>query len=168
MPRKKIPCPNCGAPMQALSKLCRKCTPRRTWTDEQKAKLSRTITGSHHYWPSASTDPQVAEKIRAWWTPEQRERKRQEMLRRNPNSTYHGLSAKSRKKLRKAVGHCELCGGNGVDSRLDVHHRNSEKRDQSLDNLVVLCHRCHMRVHAEAGETGWDAYWRRRKMTQDL
>jgi hypothetical protein len=29
-----------------------------------------------------------------------------------------------------------------------VHHRNGNKRDQSLRNLAVLCHRCHMQLHS--------------------
>jgi len=104
--------------------------------------------------------------MREWWTPERKEAKRQEMLSRNPSARYHGLSCEGARLLREALGRCEDCGGDGSDSRLDVHHRNGDKRDQSMGNLVVLCHRCHMKRHAEQKETGWDSYHRKRKTNQ--
>jgi hypothetical protein len=87
-----------------------------------------------------------------WWTPERREKKRQEMLARNPQARYHGLSARAAKALTEAAGRCERCEADGSDSRLDVHHCNGDKRDQSLSNLAILCHRCHMRLHSEQGD----------------
>ena len=101
------------------------------------------------------------------WTAERKELKRREMLRRNPNARYHGLSAKSAAHLVKRIGHCENCGHDGSRSRLGVHHANRDKHDHSLENLEILCHRCHMQEHAKAKETGWDSYHRKRKMNQD-
>lgn len=41
-------------------------------------------------------------------------------------------------------GHqCILCGKTG---RLDTHHVNGDYNDNRLENLVSVCHRCHMRV----------------------
>ena len=96
--------------------------------------------------------PEHSAVMRAWWTEERREAKRVEMLARNPGARYHGLSADGARRLREAMGQCESCGGDGAESRLDVHHRNGDKRDQSLSNLEVLCHRCHMRRHSEQGD----------------
>lgn len=110
--------------------------------------------------------PDHAAKMRAWWTAERREQKRQEMLMRNPDARYHGLSSKQAARIVRAVGRCQKCGT--TDRRLSVHHRNRDKHDQSPENLEVLCHPCHMREHADHGETGWHRYHqRRRKKTQD-
>lgn len=125
--------------------------------------MSEVTAGKPKPWLQGKKRPEVAEKISEWWTPERREQKRQEMLLLNPDARYHGLSCKGARRLRAALGHCENCGSDGSDSRLDVHHRNGDKQDQSLGNLMVLCHRCHMQVHAERGETGFDAMWRKRK-----
>jgi 5-methylcytosine-specific restriction endonuclease McrA len=111
--------------------------------------------------------PDHAEKMRALWTPERREAKRQEMLTRNPNARYHGLSCKAARRLRQSVGACQSCGHGGSRSRLEVHHLDRDKRNQEPSNLMVLCHDCHMREHQEAGETGWSAYHAKRRSGQD-
>ena len=167
MPRRKIPCPECGEPMAATSEKCRGCKPSYQRTAVHRLKMSNAVKGKPKPWLKGRKRPDHAEKMREWWTPERREKKRQEMLLLNPDARYHGLSCKGAKKLKQSLAHCEKCGHDGSQSRLDVHHRNGNKRDQSLSNLAVFCHRCHMQKHAEAGETGWDSYHRKRKMTQD-
>lgn len=164
MPRKKIPCPTCGQPMAPTSQQCRRCKPSYERTDEHRAKLSAALTGKPHNWRSASTRPAVAEKIQSWWTPERREQKRLDMLQRNPDARYHGLSATEAKRLCNAVGACQSCGSTG---RLDIHHKDRDKRNHSPDNLAVLCRRCHMRDHAQRGETGWDRYHQKRTSARD-
>ncbi|MGI9489622.1 MAG: HNH endonuclease signature motif containing protein [Geminicoccaceae bacterium] len=84
-------------------------------------------------------------------------------LARNPDARYHGLSARAAKRLCEEEGHCKICGHDGSESRLGVHHRDRDKRNQDPDNLQILCHRCHMQEHALAGETGWHSYHRKRK-----
>ena len=175
-------CPICGKPMSRQSPRCRQCwRDDPTWkarasetrkgrpsyerTPEIRARLSQSLAGKKKKYPSASTRPDVAAKIQAWWTPERRQAKRDEMLERNPAARYHGLSAKGADRLKAALGHCERCGHDGSESRLDVHHRNGNKQDQSPGNPVVLCHRCHMAIHAEQGETGFDRMWQKRKMS---
>ena len=162
MPWKKVPCPECGQPKSRKAQTCRKCSVPYARSDEWRENMSRRMKGKKKGYPSASTRPEVAAKIQAWWTPERREAKRQEVLQRNPKARYHGLSCKGARRLREALGRCEECGHDGSESRLDIHHRNGDKHDQTLENLIVLCHRCHMRVHAEQGETGWDSYHKRR------
>jgi len=39
---------------------------------------------------------------------------------------------------------CQLCGKKGC--RLDVHHIDYNKKNMSQDNLITLCHNCHMRT----------------------
>ena len=152
MPRKKIECPVCGGLMGATSELCRKCKPTYQRTVEHRATMSRALTGKPRPSMQGKKRPEVGAKIREWWTPERREAKRQEMMGRNPDARYHGLSCKGARRLRSAVGSCETCGHDGSESRLDVHHRNGDKRDQGLANLIVLCHRCHMNLHSEQGD----------------
>ena len=130
-------------------------------TDEHRAKMSAALKGKRHSYRSASTQPEVAARISAWWTPERREAKRQEMLKRNPEARYHGLSAKEAKRRREEVGHCQDCGT--TKAQLDIHHRDRDKQNQAPANLAVLCHRCHMQEHARAGETGFDRMWQRRR-----
>lgn len=166
MPSKKIPCPECGQPMAATSEKCRKCKPSYVRSQVTRRKLSAAAKKPR---PSArgKKRPAVGKKIQAWWTDERREAKRQEMLQKNPGARYHGLSAKEAKKLVQAVGHCERCQHNGSESRLGVHHKNRNKHDHRTENIEILCHRCHMQEHAAKGETGWDSYHRKRKMTQN-
>ena len=129
-------------------------------TPEHRAKMSEALRGKPHKHRSASTNPEVAARIAAWWTPERREAKRLEMLARNPAARYHGLSATEAKRRRDEVGACQDCGATG---RLDIHHRDRNKRNQDPANLAVLCHRCHMQEHARAGETGFDRMHQRRR-----
>jgi 5-methylcytosine-specific restriction endonuclease McrA len=130
-------------------------------TPEHRAKMSAAQKGKRHTYRSASTKPEVAAKIASWWTPERREAKRQEMLARNPEARYHGLSHRETKR-RKAGRVCQHCQHDGSESRLDIHHIDRDKRNQDPANLLVLCHRCHMQEHARAKESGWDRYHQRR------
>lgn len=186
MRKNQRPCPQCGNPMHRQSRLCMPCSradpawrqkvseqrkgrPSYERTPEHRAHLSGVLTGRKKPdgWRSASTRPEIAAKIQAWWTPERREAKRQEELAKNPEARYHGLSAKEAARRVAAVGTCQNCGHDGSGSRLDIHHKDRNKRNQSPENLIVLCHRCHMREHAQAQETGWDRYHQRRRQTLD-
>ena len=123
--------------------------------------MSQRLKGRKHDYRSGSTRPEVAAKIAAWWTPERREAKRLEMLKRNPQARYHGLSAKAAARLVKEAGSCQCCDGDGSESRLGIHHKDRNKHNQRPSNLEVVCHRCHMREHRN--EIGWAAYHRKRK-----
>jgi 5-methylcytosine-specific restriction endonuclease McrA len=166
MPSKKIPCPQCEQPMGATSKMCRKCQPSYERTPEMNAKMSAATKGKPKPSLKGRKRPKVGRKIAAWWTPERREARRQQLLGRNPQARYHGLSARSAARLVQRIGHCERCQHDGSDSRLGVHHRNRDKHDHRLENIEILCHRCHMQEHAAAGETGIQIYHRKRKTLQ--
>lgn len=43
---------------------------------------------------------------------------------------------------------CEICGKTG---RLDVHHKDGDYTNNTLDNLQVLCRSCHMKLHRPKG-----------------
>ena len=50
------------------------------------------------------------------------------------------------RKLLNEIGKCELCGFN--DKRaLCIHHKNKNPRDNSRDNLILLCWNCHSILH---------------------
>mgnify|MGYP001558574251 CR=1 FL=1 len=158
MPRKKVPCPKCGRLKSQEAELCRACKPSYERTPESRAKMSAALKGKPK--PTGWKHSEETKiKMRKHWTAERKEQKRQEVLARNPLARYHGLSCRAAKRLREAAGHCELCGST---RRLDIHHRDRNKRNQALSNLQVLCHRCHMQEHAKTKETGWDSYHRKR------
>ena len=163
MPSKKIPCPECGQPMSARSKTCRACCDL-SWSDERRQEMSARLAGQPRPWLRGRKRPEVGRKIAAWWTQERREAKSREVMGRNPLARYHGLSAKSAARLVQRIGHCEACSHDGSESRLGVHHVNRDKQDHRLENILIMCHRCHMQEHASAGETGWQVYHRKRKM----
>lgn len=167
MPRKKIPCPTCGGPMAAISTQCRNCTPPYERTEAHRRAMSARLEGVPKPHLRGRKRPEHSRAMKEYWTEERRLAKQKEVLARNPQARYHGLSCKAAKRLRDAIGHCEKCGHDGSESRLDIHHRDGNKRNQSLANLIVLCHRCHMQEHAKREETGWHSYHRKRKTNQD-
>ena len=166
MPSKKIPSPQCGQPKAATSEKSRECKPSYRRTDEHRQRMSQRLRGKSPRGFGWRHSPETRQKMRNVWTPEKKSAKSQEVLARNPDARYHGLSAKAADRLVHRVGHCERCQHDGSVSRLGVHHRNRDKHDHRLENLEILCHRCHMQEHAAKGETGWSLYHRKRKMTQ--
>lgn len=167
MPHKKKPCPTCSRLMSPKASQCRACKPSYQRTPESRKKLSASLAGKPKTWLRGRKRPDHSAMMKEWWNDQRKDKKRQEMLARNPSARYHGLSAKAAARLVRDAGCCARCGHDGSESRLGVHHRNRDKRDQRTENLEVLCHRCHMRDHADAGETGWDRYWQRRKTCPD-
>lgn len=82
---------------------------------------------------------------------------------------YGGGWAIARRSALERDGECQHCGHDGSDRRLEVHHiipvrefRESSTADvseaQDLENLVVLCRRCHPKAdHGKLGvESGID------------
>ena len=121
--------------------------------------MSAALKGKPHNWRSGGSLPGVAKKIAAAWTPQMREAARIRGLARNSNARYHGLSAKAAKKITKSAGRCSRCGVK--KGRIDIHHKDRDKRNQAPENREVLCHRCHMQEHRD--EIGWAIYHKRQK-----
>lgn len=51
-------------------------------------------------------------------------------------------------KLAESKNKCEICG----EDAFCVHHLDGSFDNHSLDNLVVLCHRCHLVLHNDRFE----------------
>ena len=157
-------CIDCGSAVPRKVKRCSACNqvflcnrPTYTRTAAHKELMSERLKGQPHTWRSASETPEVAAKIREWWTPERRAQKVAALLKRNLSAVYHGLSSRTRKKLTVVAGKCARCGL--AKPRLDTHHKDRDKHNQTPSNLEVLCHRCHMQEHHD--EIGWAVYHRK-------
>jgi len=46
--------------------------------------------------------------------------------------------------LEKLGSECEICGYTHV---LDIHHKDEDKLNNNLSNIIMLCPNCHMLVH---------------------
>ena len=44
---------------------------------------------------------------------------------------------------------CRICGKDGVEACLNVHHVDYDRRHNIGSNLVALCSDCHRQVHRE-------------------
>lgn len=49
---------------------------------------------------------------------------------------------------------CNRCDFSVVEI-LEVHHRNRDREDNSIENLEILCPNCHLLDHFEAGDGRW-------------
>src|SRR5262245_23425052 len=148
MPRKKDQC-SCGRQKLAIAALCRPCRDRRPYerTNAHREKMSAALEGKPHSWRSASTRPDVADKIRSWWTPARRraakargdrfahDRAWRDLIARSVTGTlnprYRGKGNTSgyapgwgrlhRRLIRERAGNrCEICSR---ETRLDIHHK---------------------------------------------
>ena len=44
---------------------------------------------------------------------------------------------------------CRICGDDGDEAQLNVHHKDWDRTHNGNRNLVTLCSRCHRAIHAE-------------------
>ena len=152
MPWKKVPCPLCSQPKSRLAKVCRDCLEPYERTPEHRQRLSDVLAGQPKPHLLGRKRPEHSRTMTEWWTPERRAEA--SAYRSKPTSIYFGLSHRKARALVQSVGRCQRCDHDGSESRLTVHHRDRDKRNQAPENLEVLCFRCHMQEHGRAGEIG--------------
>lgn len=58
-----------------------------------------------------------------------------------------GIKAYRRLALAAYGMTCSLCGKTGTGRQIDVHHRDGNRKNNDLSNLVVMCRGCHIRTH---------------------
>ena len=52
---------------------------------------------------------------------------------------HYTLKKQRKKKLQLVIHKCELCGGK---AKL-THHKNKDRSDHRIENLLALCYKCH-------------------------
>jgi len=39
------------------------------------------------------------------------------------------------------------CSSCGTTENVEIHHKDGNRKNNAIENLVLLCHRCHMQKH---------------------
>ena len=51
-------------------------------------------------------------------------------------------------RIKAIDAHGKVCSNCGSDEAIEVHHRDGDRTNNSIDNLLPLCRRCHRRLHS--------------------
>lgn len=51
--------------------------------------------------------------------------------------------------LKRDALRCRICGKDGVEASLNIHHVDYDRKNNKHKNLVTLCGVCHRAVHLE-------------------
>jgi 5-methylcytosine-specific restriction endonuclease McrA len=104
------------------------------WTTERKLKQSEMLTGRDTI---------------GWHIPRKEER---------PNWTG-GKSSKTFRRIAFEEYHfskvCTICGSS---EDLTIHHKDRNRTNNSQENLIPLCKKCHTKHHNIVGDCGWGLY----------
>jgi len=52
-----------------------------------------------------------------------------------------------RKHLISEIGKCERCGYNKIPEILQLHHKDGNRKNNTRENIILLCPNCHEEVH---------------------
>jgi len=86
----------------------------------------------------------------SWQNPETRKARCIGISKGNKGKRYKNGSGGYRKKALEHYGcKCQECGYDKYISVLDVHHKDYDRSNNEIENLVVLCVRCHIEIHIE-------------------
>lgn len=55
-------------------------------------------------------------------------------------------------KVLKLEKRCQICG---AENNIDVHHKDGNYKNNSLDNLMILCRKCHIKIHRYGKEVSY-------------
>ena len=103
---------------------------KKSWTDERKEYMSELFTGrdtTHWKIPQAEKKPN--------W-------------KGGYSSVYFNKIAFDILKLKKV---CECCGST---QQICVHHKDRDRTNNTIENLMILCKPCHTRHHNNEKEVG--------------
>lgn len=64
------------------------------------------------------------------------------------NNRYRAGTGSGRQYTAYRKNVCEVCGCDGTDTRLVVHHRDGNCTNNVPGNLITLCDSCHKLVHS--------------------
>ncbi len=59
-----------------------------------------------------------------------------------------------KERAQKEMAHIKKCQICGNIKKLQVHHRDRNKKNNKPENLMKICQRCHMKIHIKAGDWG--------------
>jgi len=65
----------------------------------------------------------------------------------HPKAGYGGKCTYRKRALEAYGSVCAKCGYSKYEIVLDVHHIDKDRKNNKVDNLVVLCPTCHMELH---------------------
>lgn len=72
------------------------------------------------------------------------------------NKRAKGKSARSvRHAYKTAFPFCQRCGWHEEPAILHIHHRDGNRRNNTMDNFESLCPNCHVLHHYRCGDSIW-------------
>lgn len=104
------------------------------WTEERKEKMSEMFTGRD---------------TSGWNIPKRNQR---------PNWKGGSSSYTFRKIAFEDYEMSRVCEVCGSTENICIHHRDKNRENNSRENLMVVCKRCHTGAHATEGDCGWKLY----------
>lgn len=165
-----IVCEECGVEVQAKRKdrkFCDDCRTKRARQQGTERERSRRLENAEQIRrrdrERYATDPRVAEQKREaarlqYWKVRADEERYQKLKTRTTAASRRWIDRHyyggNRQKVFERDGHqCTICGSN---EHLHIHHIDGngycappEERNNSLENLTLLCAGCHARIHRE-------------------
>lgn len=104
------------------------------WNDTRKEYMSKLLTGRD----TSSWNIQRGDKKSNW-----------------KGGYYHAHYSRIAFEEYKFDKKCTMCG-----SEIDIciHHKDKNRKNNTKENLEILCKSCHIKQHVEKGDSGWNLY----------
>lgn len=116
-------CPNCGTKKGKIVK-CAYCGKE---IYRSPAQLEKSISG---YYYCSHTCGNLHKNI----------------LREKQGEWDNSLAGYRSRALKRYPHKCAVCGWDEDDRVLQVHHKDENRKNNSIDNLVILCPNCHWKI----------------------
>lgn len=143
-------CIDCGASKSKKGVYCKTCSYKHR---VRPSGLKYNIKALNKGWFKKGERPNSYESMRAWWADEDNKKTMRESrkgVRVSPSTEFKYKNGNGyRHLLLKGVlpQYCEVCLDEPVISRLQVHHKDGNRKNNERDNLQVLCRPCHLSHH---------------------